>query len=151
MPARLGDKPLDAALPRIRCTAEERAEAQEQAEIAGLSLGEYVRRRTFGRPVIASADNAMLRSCGARAASSSTCINKAAASTLGKPEMPFRPWWMPSNESASGARPKRRWLPLKSVAGLLADLPAAAAKASPHDFRAPQGRRRFRQIGPCSA
>ena len=33
----------------IRVTKEEREEIQEQAEASGLSVSEYVRRRTLGR------------------------------------------------------------------------------------------------------
>ena len=35
----------------VRVTREERQEIQEQAEASGLSLSEYVRRRTLGRRV----------------------------------------------------------------------------------------------------
>ena len=40
----------------IRLTANELAELSEAAAIAKVSLSEYVRRRSLGRPVIASAD-----------------------------------------------------------------------------------------------
>ena len=41
----------------LRVTAEEKTRLMEQAEIAGLSLSEYIRRRFFGgRPLVAHAD-----------------------------------------------------------------------------------------------
>jgi len=40
----------------VRLTANELTELSEAAAIAKLSLSEYVRRRSLGRPVIASAD-----------------------------------------------------------------------------------------------
>ena len=41
----------------LRVTAEEKTRLMEQAEIAGLSLSEYMRRRFFGgRPLVAHAD-----------------------------------------------------------------------------------------------
>lgn len=44
----------------VRVTREERQEIQEQAEASGLSLSEYVRRRTLGRRVDSVMDVRML-------------------------------------------------------------------------------------------
>ena len=44
----------------IRVTREERLEIQEQAEVSGLSVSEYVRRRTLGRRVDSVMDIKML-------------------------------------------------------------------------------------------
>ena len=44
----------------IRVTREERLEIQEQAEASGLSVSEYVRRRTLGRRVDSVMDIKML-------------------------------------------------------------------------------------------
>jgi hypothetical protein len=45
----------------VRVTPTEKAEIEEQAELAGLSRGAYMRKRTLGRPVIASADINLFR------------------------------------------------------------------------------------------
>ena len=46
----------------LRVSAEEKQRVEEQAALAGLSLSEYMRRTVFGgRPVVAAADEAMLR------------------------------------------------------------------------------------------
>ncbi len=45
----------------LRLTAEEKARLQEDAGFAGLSLSELVRRRYFGRPLIADADTVIIR------------------------------------------------------------------------------------------
>ena len=44
----------------VRVTREERQEIQEQAEASGLSVSEYVRRRTLGRRVASVMDVRML-------------------------------------------------------------------------------------------
>lgn len=44
----------------VRVTKEERQEIQEQAEASGLSVSEYVRRRTLGRRVSSVMDVRML-------------------------------------------------------------------------------------------
>ena len=44
----------------VRVTREERQEIQEQAEASGLSVSEYVRRRTLGRRVDSVMDVRML-------------------------------------------------------------------------------------------
>ena len=51
---------LDAVL-NVRLTCAEKAKLKEDADLAALSLSELARRRYFGRPIIASADAAMLR------------------------------------------------------------------------------------------
>ena len=46
----------------LRVSAEEKRRVEEQAALAGLSVSEYMRRNIFGgRPVVAAADEAMLR------------------------------------------------------------------------------------------
>lgn len=45
----------------LRVTEEELTQLREDADLAGLSLSELVRRRYFGMPIIASADEAMIR------------------------------------------------------------------------------------------
>ena len=51
----LGAEPLGAML-RLRLTASEKERLREDADLAGLSMSELVRRRYFGRPIIANAD-----------------------------------------------------------------------------------------------
>jgi len=55
-----GPEPLDAVI-NVRLTAAEKARLKEDADLAGLSMSELVRRRYFGRPIIASADAVMLK------------------------------------------------------------------------------------------
>lgn len=55
-----GPEPLDAVI-NVRLTAAEKARLKEDADLAGLSVSELVRRRYFGRPVIANADAVMLK------------------------------------------------------------------------------------------
>jgi hypothetical protein len=55
-----GSEPLTAVV-NVRLTAEERARLREDADAAGLSVSQFVRRRIFGRPVIAHADAVMLK------------------------------------------------------------------------------------------
>lgn len=45
----------------LRVTSEEKARLQEDAGFAGLSMSELVRRRYFGRPLIADVDVVMIR------------------------------------------------------------------------------------------
>ena len=46
----------------LRVSPEEKQRVEQQAAIAGLSASEYMRRHIFGgRPVVAAADEAMLR------------------------------------------------------------------------------------------
>jgi len=54
-------RPKLTARANIRVTVEELAELREAAETADKSLSEYVRTRAVGRPVIASADMAIVR------------------------------------------------------------------------------------------
>jgi hypothetical protein len=53
-------EPLDKRI-SVRLTAAEKIKLAEDAQIAGLGLSELVRRRYFGRPIIANADAAVLR------------------------------------------------------------------------------------------
>lgn len=55
-----GDAPLDAVV-NVRLTSAEKIRLKEDAELAGLSMSELVRRRYFGRPIVASADAVMLK------------------------------------------------------------------------------------------
>ena len=55
-----GAEPLDAVI-NVRLTSAEKAKLKEDADLAGLSMSELVRRRYFGRPIIASADAVMLK------------------------------------------------------------------------------------------
>ena len=45
----------------VRLTAAEKARLKEDADLAGLSMSELVRRRYFGRPIVANADAVMLK------------------------------------------------------------------------------------------
>lgn len=55
-----GIEPLDAVI-NVRLTSAEKARLKEDADLAGLSMSELVRRRYFGKPIIANADQVMLR------------------------------------------------------------------------------------------
>lgn len=55
-----GVEPLDSML-NVRLTAAEKSRLKEDADLAALSMSELVRRRYFGRPIIANADAVMLR------------------------------------------------------------------------------------------
>lgn len=55
-----GTEPLTARI-GVRVTPGEKARLQEDAAWASLSVSELVRRRYFGRPIIARADQAMAR------------------------------------------------------------------------------------------
>jgi len=55
-----GETGLDARL-NVRLPQNELDTIREDAELAGLSMSELVRRRYFGRPIIANADAVMLR------------------------------------------------------------------------------------------
>ena len=55
-----GVQALDGML-NLRLTSEEKARLLEDAGFAGLSMSELVRRRYFGRPLIADADAVMIR------------------------------------------------------------------------------------------
>lgn len=56
----IGVVPLD-AIANVRLTSDEKARLQEDADLAGLSMSELIRRRYFGRPIVANADQIMLR------------------------------------------------------------------------------------------
>jgi hypothetical protein len=45
----------------VRLSPKEKAQLEEDAQLAGLSVGELVRRRYFGRPIVASADLAAIK------------------------------------------------------------------------------------------
>ena len=51
---------LDAVI-NVRLTAAEKARLKEDADLAGVSVSELVRRRYFGRPIVANADAVMLK------------------------------------------------------------------------------------------
>ena len=51
---------LDAVI-NVRLTAAEKARLKEDADLAGVSVSELVRRRYFGRPIVAHADAVMLK------------------------------------------------------------------------------------------
>lgn len=55
-----GLEPLDAVI-NVRLTTAEKARLKEDADLAGLGMSELVRRRYFGRPIIASANAVMLK------------------------------------------------------------------------------------------
>ena len=54
------DDPLSAVV-NVRMTVAEKTEMKEAADLAGLSVSEYVRRRALGRAVIAHADAAIIK------------------------------------------------------------------------------------------
>ena len=56
---KMGEEALDAKI-AVRLTIEEKQRLAADAEIAGLSMSALVRARYFGRPIIASADLAMI-------------------------------------------------------------------------------------------
>jgi len=45
----------------LRLTASEKAKLKEDADLAGLGVSELVRRRYFGRPIVANADAIMIK------------------------------------------------------------------------------------------
>jgi hypothetical protein len=55
-----GAVPLTAKI-AVRLTPAEKAKLKEDAGIAGLSVSELVRRRYFGRPIVASTDMTTIR------------------------------------------------------------------------------------------
>jgi len=55
-----GPDPLDTVI-NVRLTASEKGQLKDDAELASLSLSELVRRRYFGRPIIANADAVMVK------------------------------------------------------------------------------------------
>ncbi len=57
---RVGNENLESIV-NVRMTSGEKAKLREDAELASLSLSELVRRRSFGRPVLAKADAVVIR------------------------------------------------------------------------------------------
>lgn len=55
-----GLEPLDSVV-NVRLTAAEKIRLKEDADLAGLGMSELIRRRYFGRPIIANADSIMLK------------------------------------------------------------------------------------------
>lgn len=55
-----GRSPLDAIV-NVRLTMTEKDRLKEDANLAGMSVSELVRRRYFGRPIIAHVDIALIR------------------------------------------------------------------------------------------
>lgn len=55
-----GDGETLTARQELRLRPSEKREFQEEAELAGLSVSELIRRRALGRPVVASADRVMI-------------------------------------------------------------------------------------------
>lgn len=45
----------------VRLTPDEKIRLRDDAELAGVSVSELVRRRYFGRPIVANADMVMVR------------------------------------------------------------------------------------------
>ncbi len=45
----------------VRFTVAEKERLREEAFVAGLSVGEYIRRRCFGKKIVADTDMAMIR------------------------------------------------------------------------------------------
>jgi hypothetical protein len=55
-----GSEPLTAVV-NVRLTPGEKERLKDDAELAGVSVSELVRRRYFGRPLVASADMVIVR------------------------------------------------------------------------------------------
>ena len=55
-----GEAPLTEKI-AVRLQPAEKAQLREDADIAGISVSELVRRRYFGRPIVANADLMMIR------------------------------------------------------------------------------------------
>lgn len=55
-----GAEPMDAVV-NMRCTSAEKAALKQDADLAALSVSEYIRRRALGRPVVAHVDAAAIR------------------------------------------------------------------------------------------
>ena len=56
----LGDEPLDAIV-NVRLTSEEKERLRDDADMAALSMSALIRARYFGRPVVAHADQVMIK------------------------------------------------------------------------------------------
>jgi acyl dehydratase len=61
MPFATRDKDRAASRFEMRLTASERVQLREDADLAGLSISEFVRRRTFGKTIHAATDLMMIR------------------------------------------------------------------------------------------
>lgn len=57
---RKGEEENRTAQVNVRLTVAEKEDLSQQADSAGLSIGDYVRRRVIGRPVAAHVDRAMI-------------------------------------------------------------------------------------------
>jgi len=55
-----GEAALDAVI-NVRLTQAEKARLSEDADLAAMSMSELVRRRYFGRPILANVDQVMIR------------------------------------------------------------------------------------------
>ena len=56
----LGDEPLDAIV-NVRLTSEEKERLRDDADMAALSMSALIRARYFGRPVVAHADQVLIK------------------------------------------------------------------------------------------
>lgn len=56
----IGDEPLLEKI-AVRLTPDEKERLHDDADLAGLSMSALVRRRYFGRPIVANADAVMLK------------------------------------------------------------------------------------------
>lgn len=56
----LGDEPLDAIV-NVRLTTEEKERLKDDADMAALSMSALIRARYFGRPVVAHADQVLIK------------------------------------------------------------------------------------------
>jgi hypothetical protein len=56
----IGDEPLSAKI-AVRLTPAEKDKLRQDADLAALSVSELVRRRYFGRPIIAESDMVVIR------------------------------------------------------------------------------------------
>lgn len=56
----LGDEPLDAIV-NVRLTSQEKERLRDDADMASLSMSALIRARYFGRPVIAQADQVLIK------------------------------------------------------------------------------------------
>lgn len=57
---KIGDEPLDAIV-NVRLTSEEKERLRDDADMAALSMSALIRARYFGRPVVAHADQVMIK------------------------------------------------------------------------------------------
>ena len=56
----LGDEPQDAIV-NVRWTSEEKERLRDDADMAALSMSALIRARYFGRPVVAHADQVLIK------------------------------------------------------------------------------------------